>query len=110
MVYCKCLRKTFKMRNQASWEEQQRALAAARVLADFANLEPDDVESFKAAHPDFVPPTWWDYRPNALNGTPSPKMQWEIVQLNVRDAWHYQFQKPLLHSMFLLTAVFDPEE
>ncbi len=57
------------MRPPASWEEQQRALTAARVLADFANLEPGGIESFRAAHPDFVPQAWWDYRPTTFNGT-----------------------------------------
>jgi hypothetical protein len=52
------------MRTQASWEEQQRALATARVLADFANLEPDKVESFTTTpkHRGFVPPVWWTSR------------------------------------------------
>jgi hypothetical protein len=94
----------------ASWEEQQRALATARVLADFANLEPDGVERFQAAHPDFVPQAWWDYQPNDSEGQPFRSKQWEIVQLNLRDAWRYRFQIGLIHSMFLLTAVFDPEE
>jgi hypothetical protein len=43
----------------ASWEEQQRLLKAAKALADFANLEPDGVQSFRADHQDFVPTLWW---------------------------------------------------
>ena len=99
------------MRSEASWEEHQKLIADAKVLAEFANLTPDGVESFRSAHPDFFPASWWEYRPtNLSDGKPSRQMQWEIVQLNIYDAWHYEFQMPLLHSLFLLTSVFDPEE
>ena len=99
------------VRNDASWEEQQKLIADAKVLAEFADLTSDGVESFRKAHPDFFPASWWDYRPtNLSDGKPSRQMQWEIVQLNIRDAWRDAFQMPLLHSMFLLTSVFDSEE
>jgi hypothetical protein len=99
------------LRSDVSWEEQQRLIGDAKVLAKFANLTPDGVESFRSAHPDFFPASWWDYRPtNLSDGKRSSKMQWEIVQLNIRDSWLFEFQMPLLHSVFLLTSVFDPEE
>lgn len=96
------------MRTKASWEEQQRVMAAARVLADFANLEPDGVERFKTAHPDFVPQAWWDYQPTAPNGTPLPKKQWQINQKFLRDAWLCEFDIQLFDYVHLLTSVFDP--
>lgn len=98
------------MRTETSWKEQQDALAAARVLAGFANLEPEGVESFRRDHSDFFPKSWWDYRPTLPNGTPSPKTQWRIAQKFVRDAWFFEFdveRGPLVH---LLTSVFDPSE
>jgi hypothetical protein len=98
------------MRTEKSWEEQQEALKAAKVLAEFANLNADDANEFRKNNPDFVPQAWWEYRPTDSSGVPLKKLQWEIVQLNLRDAWLREFQMPLLHSMFLLSAVFDPEE
>jgi hypothetical protein len=98
------------MRTQTSWEDQQRAMDAARVLAEFANLEPDGVESFRADHPDFVPQAWWDYRPTSPNGNPSPKMQWQITQGFIRDAWLFEFQLEWTRYVHLLTCVFDPNE
>jgi len=98
------------MQRNANWEEQQKLIADAKVLARFANLTSDGVELFCRDNPDFFPVSWWDYRPTTLDKKPSPKMQWEIVQDHVRDAWLFEFQLPLLHSMFLVTAVFDPEE
>ena len=98
------------MRTQESWEDQQRVLCAARVLADFANLEPNGIDSFKAAHPDFFPQAWWDYQPTSPNGTPSPKMQWQINQQLLRDAWLFEFVMELGPYVHLLTSVFDPNE
>jgi hypothetical protein len=98
------------MRTQASWEDQQQAMDAAKVLAVFANLEPDGVESFRTDHQDFVPQAWWDYRPTTPNGTPSPKMQWQINQQLLRDAWLFEFDMELGRYVHLLTSVFDPNE
>jgi hypothetical protein len=83
---------------------------AARVLAKFANLEPDGVENFRKAHPDFVPQAWWDYRPTAMNGTPLPEMQWQINQKVLRDAWLFEFNLGQYDYVRLLTSVFDPNE
>ncbi len=83
---------------------------AARVLAEFANLEPDGVENFRAAHSDFVPQAWWDYRPTAPNGAPSPQKQWQMTQGLVRDAWLFEFQLEWPRYVHLLTSVFDPNE
>lgn len=98
------------MRTEASWEEQQRALKAAKVLADFANLEPDGAEDFREAHPDFVPQAWWDYRPTTPFGLPSPTMQWQINQKFLRDAWLFEFNMELGPFVHLLTSVFDPSK
>jgi hypothetical protein len=67
------------MRTKASWDEQQQALDAARALADYANLEPEGVESFRTAHPDFVP-AWWFWSPQG-------KGQWMRERDLVREAW-----------------------
>src|ERR1700686_5190375 len=96
------------MRTQTSWEDQQRAMDAARVLAEFANLEPEGVESFRTDHPDFVSQAWWDYQPTIPNGSPSPKMQWQINQKFLRDAWLFEFDMELGSYVRLLTSVFDP--
>ena len=39
--------------SDTSWDEQQRLLADAKTLAEFANLEPSGVETFRKGHPDF---------------------------------------------------------
>jgi hypothetical protein len=98
------------MKNQASWEDQQQVLGAARVLAEFANLEPDGIGRFRADHPDFVPQAWWDYRPTTPSGAPSPKMQWQINQKFLRDAWLFEFDMELGPYVHLLTSVFDPND
>lgn len=97
------------MRSQASWEEQQQAIEAAKVLAEFANLEPGDETQFQANHPEFVPQAWWEYPPTDPRGNPLPKKQWQIAQKFVRDAWLFEFQLPLFDYVHLLTAVFNPE-
>jgi len=56
-------------------------LDAARALADYANLEPEGVEGFKAAHPDFVPAWWW----MSIQGT--GKGPWMRERDLVREAW-----------------------
>jgi hypothetical protein len=99
------------MRTQASWEELQRALNAARVLADFANLESEeDAQRFRKDHGDFVPRTWWDYQPTTPDGAPSPKKQWQIAQKFLRDAWLFEFDISLFDYVHLLTSVFDPDD
>ncbi|HXO33546.1 MAG TPA: hypothetical protein VN901_14435 [Candidatus Acidoferrales bacterium] len=98
------------MRTNESWEEQQRAIDAARVLAEFANLKPDGVEGFRTAHRDFVPAGWWDYRPTSFNGVPAPTMQWQINQKLLRDAWLFEFDMELNRYVQLLTSVFDPND
>jgi hypothetical protein len=100
------------VRTKASWEEQQEAIAAAKVLAEFANLEPDGVEEFRKAHPAFVPQAWWDYRPTLPYApyAPAPKMQWQINQNLLRDAWMFEFHLELGRYVHLLTSVFDPNE
>jgi hypothetical protein len=98
------------MRTDTSREDQQQALDAARVLAEFSNLEPEEVHRFRVDHPDFVPQAWWDYQPTSPNGTPSPKMQWQITQGFIRDAWLFEFQMEWTRYVHLLTSVFDPNE
>jgi len=104
--------KYHKMKTQARSEDQQKALDAARVLAEFANLEAESVDRFKAEHRDFVPQAWWNYRPT-LPYAPfaqSPQMQWQINQKLLRDAWSFEFDMALGSYVHLLTSVFDPSE
>lgn len=97
------------MKTAASYAEEQRLLEAAKVLADFANLKPENVERFKTAHPEFFPKAWWEYCPTYPSGESWRSMQWELVQQIVREAWSVQFQTPLLSSLISLTSVFDPD-
>jgi hypothetical protein len=83
---------------------------AARVLAKFANLVPDGVQSFRGDHQDFVPQAWWDYQPTAPNGAPLPKKQWQIAQKFLRDAWLFEFDIQLFDYVHLLTSVFNPDD
>jgi hypothetical protein len=102
----KRLRKDQRMRTETSWNELDQALAHARVLAKFANLQPDDVDDFKRDHPDFFPQKWWDYQPT--QGKP-PKKQWELTQPRVRGAWLSEFKMDAGKLVGLLTSVFNPD-
>jgi hypothetical protein len=73
------------MRSKANWERQDQALKLARVLAEFANLEPDGVESFQKAHPDFVPPEWWSGR--AWRDGVGVYRPWMAEQAVLREGW-----------------------
>jgi hypothetical protein len=66
---------------EIEWEIQQRSMAAAKVLAEFANLEPQDVKQFRTDHSGFFPEAWWSYRPTAYDGTPSPKPHCSITSV-----------------------------
>lgn len=98
--------------NETEWEIQQRSMAAAKVLAEFANLEPQDVKQFRTDHSGFFPKAWWSYRPTGYDGAPSPKEQWQITQKYLRDAWMFEFDiaTPLFDYVCLLTSVFDPAD
>lgn len=99
------------MKSAASWEDKQEHLKAAKALADFANLDDDeeeDIKSFREAHPDFFPQSWWEYEPTNLQGVPLPDSQWRIAQILVRDAWDSNFRIPPFEYVLLLTAVFNP--
>jgi hypothetical protein len=100
------------VRTKASWEEQQQAIDAAKILAKFANLEPDGVDGFRKDYPTFISQAWWDYRPTLPYApyAPSPKMQWQINQRLLRDAWMFEFHMDLGRYVHLLTSVFDPNE
>lgn len=103
------------MRNQASWDEQDKNLRDAKVLAEFANLEPDGVDRFRAAHPDFFPQSWWDYEPT-YTGDTNPastgftlRKQWQITQKFLREAWQSQFEIELYDHLKILQSIFNPD-
>ena len=77
------------MRTQASCDDQDKAMTASRVLAEYANLEPEGVEGFSAAHPDFVP-AWWFM---AIGGR--GKGPWMRERDLIREAWG-KFQADLI--------------
>lgn len=95
-----------------AWENQQQAISRAKILAEFANLQPSDIENFRADHPKFFPERWWDYRAIAYDGTPSPEPQWQRTQRYLWDAWLFEFDidTPLFDYLRLLTSVFDPAD
>jgi len=104
-------------RSDTSWDEQQKLLADAKTLAEFANLTPEGVESFRKAHRDFFPVSWWTYKPDPPSDDDSmframhwPDMQWQIVQRLIRDAWRKSFQISTAGFVTLLGTVFDPEK
>jgi hypothetical protein len=83
----------------------------AQALAEFVNLKPCDVAAFRrheSEQSDFVPASWWDYRPTDLNGKPSNQMQWQMAQELLREAWQKRFRIGQFELMGLLTSVFDP--
>ena len=92
------------------WETEQRSIADAKVLAEFANLQPRGVRQFRAVNSGFFPEAWWEYRPTAYDGSPSPKEQWQIAQKFLRDAWLFEFETPLFDYIHLFTSVFDPDD
>jgi len=96
----------------ANWALQQQLIAHAKILAEFANLEPKGIRKFRADYSGFFPEQWWDYRPTAYDGTPSPKQQWQITQKYLRDAWMFQFDigTPLFDYIHLLISVFNPDD
>jgi len=79
----------------------------AQALAEFANLEQQELARFRRNESDFVPQSWWDYRPTDSDGKPSDRKQWQINQGMLREAWQKQFRIGQFELMGLLTSVFD---
>jgi hypothetical protein len=96
------------------------AFRDAEVLADFANLDPEEVASvayFRNNYPDFAPAEWWDYQTQSLElvrvrGDDSSNVEgkieehlisvWEDTQDELRRAWEDQFK---FESVFNLTEL-----
>jgi hypothetical protein len=76
------------MKTEASWKAEDEGIAAAKVLAEFANLDSSEaaVAAFREKHRDFFPPAWWDYRADGSEFG-QPDEQWKITQRLVREAW-----------------------
>src|SRR5712664_2864764 len=85
-------------------------LRDAQALAEFSNLETEGVGYFHNNYPDFVPQGWWDYD----SGQPwndaqlDGKLQWQITQVFLRDAWKNQFKDGIWSLVDLLRLVFNP--
>jgi hypothetical protein len=85
-------------------------LRNADVLAEFANLKPEDIEYFQQKRPDFVPPSWWSVKTELgleniamaeialekaktfddiaiVRGRFKVSKLWEFEQARVRKAW-----------------------
>lgn len=86
----------------------------AEALAEFSNLEPQDVERFRAKYPDFVPQKWWDYVGTSANSkgdlVTSTGKQWQMNQRFLREAWDKHFTGELFFIIRLTMSVFDPDE
>ena len=94
-----------------NWALQQQSIAHGKILAEFANLSR---KTSRGSEPTIriFPEQWWDYRPTAYDGTPSPKQQWQITQKYLRDAWMFQFDIGafMFDYIHLLISVFNPAD
>lgn len=66
------------------------ALHLAELLAEFANLKPEDADAFRHSHPDFAPDRCWDWQ-RWSDSTGTLEILWKGVQQKVRDAWQSGF-------------------
>ena len=92
-------------------QEIKDALASASVLADFANLEAVDVDTFRDKYRDFAEPAWWDYQSDLAKSQGLSK-HWQLVQKYVQEAWvswDSESEISLEAWLRLFTSVFDPE-
>jgi hypothetical protein len=78
-------------------------MIAADLLAEFANLRPEDVAAFrlKILGSDFIPDAWWDYRGGK---------QWSLNQQWLREAWDKFENMDLFSKLRLITSVFEPAD
>lgn len=82
----------------------EKTLIAADLLAEFANLKPEDMPAFrlKIQGSDFIPNAWWDYRRGK---------QWSLNQQWLREAWDAKFENlNLFNKLRLITSVFEPAD
>ena len=85
------------------------AFVYARYLAEFAALEPRELENWRRKHPDFVPDTWWGYRPDSWH-YPGDKKLWQFNQECLMEAWQKRFNIGQFELMRLLLSVFEPDD
>ena len=81
----------------------------AQYLAEFAALEPQNVEYWRKNHPEFVPEGWWGYAPTDSMGKPLSTKLWQLNQEWLREAWQKHFNIGQFDMMRLMTSVFDPD-
>lgn len=93
-------------------QEIKDVLSSATVLADFANLEPANVATFRSKHRDFAVPDWWDYQSDLAKSQGMSK-HWQLVQKYVQEAWtlwQAESELSLEARLRLFTSVFDPAD
>lgn len=91
-------------------EETRAVLDAADMLAEFANLEPANVDAFRKRHSDFALPAWWEYQSDLAESSGLSK-HWQLTQKYVQEAWIIWVSGSeffLNKWLRLLTSVFDP--
>jgi hypothetical protein len=80
------------MKTQRRWEKERHALGAARLLAEFANLEAESVEGFRGAskhHREFLPDIWWTM--SGYNQSLGTHKTWVAERDQLRAAWDAEF-------------------
>jgi hypothetical protein len=77
------------MKSDKSWQREEAAVREAEALAELANLEPADVETFVKNHPNFVPSIWWNSP--AWSKHLGIHVPWERERDRLRDAWATEF-------------------
>jgi hypothetical protein len=90
------------MKSNERWQNEQDALESARLLAQFANLEPEDAERFKIVpkYRDFVPAVWWDGR--AFSTRIGTYVPWVLERDRLRASWEAEF--PADKTLELVTS------
>jgi hypothetical protein len=68
-------------------------LNEAEALARFANLQPEDIKSFRQMYPDFAPEGIWDSPALSIPSGQMPESvpTWKIFQKSVQEIWANKF-------------------
>jgi hypothetical protein len=82
-------------------------LRNAQALAEFSNLEQEQIDYFRNNFPDFCPQAWWDYQGKV---TYAGQMQWQLTQHLLRESWKNGFKGGAYFLVALLTSVFKPSD
>ena len=84
---------------------QKSLLVDAKMLAEFANLEPADADYFRnSVAPDFVPEGFWMGQVIAVSPGATSKAIWQNQQELLRDAWRSHFSPECCLNLIVLAA------